>query len=129
MSSNALQTKCVLVYKVFRKKLPTCIKLINMLTVLNEARQICTEMVSIPRTIRKVTVLLYCEFCILLAKLPQVFTPDTLLCTTTATCTVLNSSLQYILNSTNIITTIARYSIFNSVIVTTINFVTGIVTL
>ena len=100
-----------------------------MLTVLNEARQICTEMVSIPRTIRKVTVLLYCEFCILLAKLPQVFTPDTLLCTTTATCTVLNSSLQYILNSTNIITTIARYSIFNSVIVTTINFVTGIVTL
>ena len=87
-------------------------------------------MASIPRTGGgKATVLLYCRFYVLVVQLPQKFTSVNLLCTTTAKCSESNSTLQYILNSIPVLTTIARHTMCNSVIVITINFVIDIVTL
>ena len=80
-------------------------------------------MVSIPTTGgRKVTVLLYCRFHVPPLQLPHMFISITLLCSTTVTCTVFNSTLQNIFNPTIAIITTARYTTINSAIVITINF-------
>ena len=88
---------------------------------------------STPRTRRrKVTVLLYHRFMYCMRHCHKYLPQLLLLCTTSATCRAFNSSLlpptlSYILNSTIVITTTARYTIlntiFNCTIVTTTNSV------
>ena len=60
--------------------------------------------------------LLYCRFYALLVQLPPLLflTSIALRYTTSATCTILNSTLQYILKASLVIKTVARDTIFNS---------------